>query len=89
MPIEKTTAYKVGDRVLPDLRQAQVTELRGILSDGEDAPNGVWMERLLDNRKEIIAILSMEDDAPRPRKPRKDKGKRRIPTIIEHSETAA
>lgn len=76
--IQKTTAFEIGDVLCRTIEGAQVIAVKELLS-GVLRPDGleVIAQSIVNLKKEIVTILTMEDDEPKGpklRKLRKDAG---------------
>lgn len=85
MSIQQVSAYRVGERVLPTIQEAQCYEL-GLLMDKICKDEELTLEKradvvmaLVDHTDEVVAILTCQPKAKAPRKPRKDRGTKRTP----------
>lgn len=79
MSIETCKAYRVGDKTFSSLAGAQKHQLAIIISGAVDAASTAIAESVLNHKADIIAILSLDDNEKKLRKPRSDKGQPRKP----------
>jgi hypothetical protein len=79
MPIQITTAYRVGELVFPTIQEAQQSELSTILFSDKPLTEGEkgLVESIVAHTDEVVAILTCEPKVRAPRKPRSDIGKKR------------
>lgn len=84
MPITKTMAYKAGEQTFPTLEEAQLHSLTLLFSEIKtEGACGPSCENIasfaMDHAEEIVDILDSDPESEKkPRKPRSDKGTKRI-----------
>lgn len=81
MAIQKVSAYRVGERLLPTIEEAQRQELMDLIKAGE-TPTDIEThisDFIVNNADEVVAILTCQPKSKAPRKPRSDIGKKRAP----------